>query len=130
MFRNYLVIAFRNIVRHFSVSSMNMAGLSLGLACTMMIFLWVADELGFDRFHKNADRIYRVEEDQYYSNGVYHVQVTPWPSGPVWSDQIPEIKQACRITSAGSFLFTRNEKSFYEEKVSCRGFDVFRDVFF
>ncbi len=118
MFRNYLVIAFRNIVRHFSVSFMNMAGLSIGLACAMLIFLWVADELDFDRFHKNAELIYRVEEDQHYSNGVYHVQVTPWPSGPVWRDQIPEIREACRITQAGSFLFTRNERSFYEEKVS------------
>ncbi len=117
MFRNYLVIAFRNIVRHLSVSSMNLAGLSLGLACTMMIFLWVTDEIDFDKFHKKADRLYRVEEDQYYSNGAYHVQVTPWPSGPVWRDQIPEIREACRITSPGSFLFTRNEKSFYEGKV-------------
>jgi putative ABC transport system permease protein len=117
MFRNYLVIAFRNIVRHFSVSAMNLAGLSLGLACSMLIFLWVTDELSFDRFHKNADRLYRVEEDQHYSNGAYHVQVTPWPSGPVWKAQIPEIMQACRITSPGSFLMTRNEKSFYEEKV-------------
>jgi putative ABC transport system permease protein len=118
MFRNYLVIAFRNIFRHFSVSSMNLAGLSLGLACSMLIFLWVTDELSFDRFHKNADRLYRVEEDQHYSNGTYHVQVTPWPSGPVWRAQIPEIMQACRITSPGSFLITRNEKSFYEEKGS------------
>jgi putative ABC transport system permease protein len=128
MFRNYLVIAFRNITRHFSVSFMNMAGLSIGLACAMLIFLWVADELSFDRFHKNAELIYRVEEDQHYSNGVYHVQVTPWPSGPVWRDQIPEIRNACRITSAGSFLFTRDEKSFYEEKVSAVDssfFDIF-----
>ena len=128
MFRNYLVIAFRNIVRHFSVSSMNLAGLSLGLACSMLIFLWVTDELSFDRFHKNADRLYRVEEDQHYSNGVYHVQVTPWPSGPVWRAQIPEIMQACRITSPGSFLITRNEKSFYEEKgsaVDSTFFDMF-----
>ena len=45
-------------------------------------------------------------------------RLTPWPSGPVWRDQIPEIKQACRFTSPGSLLFTRNEKSFYEEKVA------------
>jgi predicted permease len=128
MFRNYLVIAFRNIARHFSVSFMNMAGLSIGLACAMLIFLWVADELGYDRFHRNAELIYRVEEDQHYSNGVYHVQVTPWPSGPVWRDQIPEIRNACRITSAGSFLFTWNDRSFYEEKVSAVDssfFDIF-----
>jgi len=107
---------------------MNMAGLSIGLACTMLIFLWVADELGFDRFHKNAELIYRVEEDQHYSNGAYHVQVTPWPSGPVWRNQIPELRDACRITQAGSFLFTRNERSFYEEKVSAVDssfFDIF-----
>jgi putative ABC transport system permease protein len=128
MFKNYLVIAFRNITRHFSVSFMNIAGLSIGLTCTMMIYLWVTDELGFDRFHANAGQICRIEEDQYYSNGRYHVQVTPWPSGPVWKDKIPEIEQACRITSAGSFLFTRNDRSFYEEKVSAAD-STFFDIF-
>jgi hypothetical protein len=118
MFTNYLIISWRNIFRHFSVSFMNITGLALGLACSMMIYLWVADELSYDRFHMNADRLYRVEEDQPYSNGVYHVMVTPWPSGPVWKDEIPEIEQACRYTSAGSFLITRNDRSFYEEKVS------------
>ena len=118
MFSNYMIIAWRNIIRHFSVSFMNIIGLSIGLACSMLIFLWVADELSFDHFHANADRIYRVEEDQPYSNGIYHVNVTPWPSGPVWKEKMPEIEQACRITSAGSFLFTRNDRSFYEEKVS------------
>jgi putative ABC transport system permease protein len=118
MIRNYLVVAIRNIFRHFSVSFMNITGLSIGLACTMLIYLWVTDELAYDRFHQHADQLYRVEEDQHYSNGVYHVQVTPWPSGPVWRDNIPEIQQACRITSTGSFLITRNEKSFYEEKIS------------
>jgi len=118
MISNYLLASWRNIFRHFSVSFMNIIGLSLGLACSMLIFLWVADELSFDHFHAKADRIYRVEEDQPYSNGNYHVVVTPWPSGPVWKEKIPEIELACRITSAGSFLFTRNDRSFYEEKVS------------
>ncbi len=118
MIRNYLLISWRNIFRHFSVSFMNVIGLSLGLACSMLIFLWVTDELGFDRFHANADRIYRVEEDQPYSNGIFHVTVTPWPSGPVWKENIPEIEQACRLVSPGSFLITRNDRSFYEEKVA------------
>ncbi len=118
MIRNYLLLSWRNIIRHFSVSFMNIFGLSLGLACSMLIFLWVADELGFDRFHANANRIYRVEEDQPYSNGIFHVTVTPWPSGPVWKEKIPEIEQACRLASAGGFLITRNDRSFYEEKVA------------
>jgi putative ABC transport system permease protein len=118
MISNYLLISWRNITRYFSVSLMNVIGLSIGLACSMLIFLWVADELGFDRFHARADQIYRVEEDQPYSNGIFHVTVTPWPSGPVWKEKIPEIEQACRLTSAGGFLITRNDRSFYEEKVA------------
>jgi putative ABC transport system permease protein len=118
MIRNYLLVSWRNIFHHFSVSFMNIIGLSIGLACCLLIFLWVADELSYDRFHANAERIYRVEEDQHYSNGIFHVTVTPWPSGPVWKEKIPEIEQACRITSPGSFLIKRNELSFYEDKVS------------
>jgi putative ABC transport system permease protein len=118
MIRNYLLVSLRNIFRHFFVSFMNIIGLSIGLACSMLILLWVSDELGFDRFHIKSGRIYRVEEDQHYSNGIFHVTVTPWPSGPVWKEKIPEIEQSCRIASAGSFLFRRNDKSFYEEKVS------------
>jgi putative ABC transport system permease protein len=117
MFENYLLVSWRNMLRHSSISLMNIIGLSAGLACSLLIFLWVSDELGFDRFHAKAGRLYRVEEDQHYSNGVFHVTVTPWPSGPVWKEKIPEIEQSCRITSAGSFLFRRKDISFYEEKV-------------
>jgi putative ABC transport system permease protein len=116
MLRNYLLISLRNIIRHSSISFINILGLSIGLACTMFVYLWVTHELSFDRFHVNAGRVYLVEEDQHYSNGIYHVNVTPWPSGPVWKDKIPEIEQACRITYTGSLLFRKNEKAFYEDK--------------
>jgi ABC-type antimicrobial peptide transport system permease subunit len=83
----------------------------------MFIFLWVSDELHFDHFNKLGDRLYRVEEDQPYSAGIFHVTVTPWPSGPVWKERIPEIENSCRMTSTGSLLFRRNDKIFYEDKV-------------
>ena len=71
----------------------------------MFIFLWVSDELNFDHFNKMGDRLYRVEEDQPYSKGLFHVNVTPWPSGPVWKEKIPEIENSCRMTNTGSLLF-------------------------
>lgn len=117
MFRNYILTAIRNFRRHLSISFINILGLSLGLACTMFIYLWVTHELSFDRFHRNASRIYRVEEDQHYSNGVYHVTVTPWPSGPVWKEKIPEIEKTCRVAYTGTLLFSRGEKAFYENNV-------------
>jgi ABC-type antimicrobial peptide transport system permease subunit len=96
---------------------MNIIGLSIGLACSLLILLWVTDEFSFDRFHTNAKRIYRIEEDQYYGSGIFHVNVTPWPSGPVWKEKIPEIEQSCRLAYAGSFLLRRNDRSFYEGSI-------------
>jgi putative ABC transport system permease protein len=114
MFRNYLIIAIRSILRQKSFSLINILGLAIGLACALLILLWVQDELSFDKFHEHADRLYRVEEDQYYSGEVYHVNVTPYPSGPVWKDEIPEIEDACRYQWPSGMLFTYGEKAFYE----------------
>jgi ABC-type antimicrobial peptide transport system permease subunit len=92
----------------------------------MYIFLWVTDELNFDHFNKLGNRLYRVEEDQPYSKGLFHVNVTPWPSGPVWKESIPDIENSCRITNAGSILFRRNNRVFYEDKVVAVDSSFFR----
>jgi hypothetical protein len=60
MFKNYLKVALRNIIKHKGYSFISISGLTLGMVCCIFIFLWVQDELNFDRFHKNADNIYRV----------------------------------------------------------------------
>jgi len=114
MFRNYLITAVRSLIRQKGFSFINILGLAIGLAAALLILLWVQDELSFDRFHEHADRLYRVEEDQYYSGEVYHVNVTPYPSGPVWKDEIPEIEDACRYQWPSGMLFTYGEKAFYE----------------
>jgi putative ABC transport system permease protein len=118
MNKRYLLIALRNIFRHRAISFITIFGLALGVACSLFIFLWVSDELSFDRFNTKGNRLYRVEEDQEYSQGLFHVTVTPWPSGPVWKEKIPEIENACRMTGPGSILFRRNDKIFYEDNVS------------
>ena len=119
-------IALRNILRHKLISFITIIGLSIGLAGTMFIFLWVSDELNFDRFNKMGDRLFRVEEDQQYSRGLFHVNVTPWPSGPEWKEKIPEIENSCRVTNAGSMLFRRNSINFYEDKVVAVDSSFFR----
>ncbi|MDX2443605.1 MAG: ABC transporter permease [Bacteroidales bacterium] len=117
MLRNYFLIAFRNLVRQKSLSFINILGLSLGLACTILILFWVLDELNYDRFHENIDNLYRVEENQHYSSGVYHVNVTPYPSGPVWKEGIPEIQNATRLNWVGGLLFQVGDKYFYENNL-------------
>jgi hypothetical protein len=60
MFRHNILITYRNFLRYKSSFLINLVGLSSGLACTLLIYLWVADELSVDRFHRNDDQLYQV----------------------------------------------------------------------
>ncbi len=117
MLRNYFLIAIRNLTRQKSLSFINILGLSIGLAGTILILFWVLDELNYDRFHENIDNLYRVEENQHYSSGIYHVNVTPYPSGPVWEERIPEIKRAVRFNWVGGLLLQTGDLHFYENNL-------------
>ena len=64
MFYNYIKIALRNLSRNRVYSLINIAGLSIGLACCMLIILYNKDEVSYDRFHKNAEQIYRITNTQ------------------------------------------------------------------
>lgn len=118
MIRNFFSIAFRNILKYKGFSFINVAGLAIGLAASLLILLWVQDELSFERFNKNAGDIYRVEEDQFYSGARYHVTVTPFPSGPVWKQKIPEITEQARVHPwLPRTLFRYEDKVFYESSL-------------
>jgi len=120
MVRSYLVVALRNLTRHRVYSLVNIAGLAFGMACAILILLWVQDELRYDLFHEHAHSIYRVEEDQHSSAGAYHVNVTPYPAAPAFIEQIPEVVDAARYSWAGSLLFRYGDNAFYE---GCRAAD-------
>ena len=118
MIRNFFLIAIRNITKRPGFTFINITGLAVGLASSLMLLLWVMDEFSYERFHKEADRIYRIEEDQFYSGQRYHVTVTPFPSGPEWKEKIPEIEEQVRIFPwMPRMLFRNGEKVFYENSV-------------
>ena len=117
MLKNYLKVVLRSILRQAGYSLINIAGLGIGMACCLLITLWVFDELSYDRFHEKASRLYRVEENQFYSGRVYHVTVTPHPLAPALKEEIPEIVEATRFVYSGGQLFRYREKSFYEDSV-------------
>ncbi len=117
MIRNYFRVAIRNITRHKVFTFLNIAGLAIGMAASLLILLWVQDELSYDRFNKKGEHIYRVEEDQFYSGARYHVTVTPHPSGPVWKEKIPEIVEQARINRIPRVLFRNGDKVFFESTI-------------
>jgi putative ABC transport system permease protein len=94
MFKNYFKTAFRNLERNKVYSFINIAGLSIGLACTMFIMLYVKDEVSFDRFHKNVNNIYRIARK---SNGNNENGTTGFLQGPRFSQNVPGIKSFVRV---------------------------------
>ena len=102
MIRNYLKIAWRNIQRHKAYSFINISGLAVGMAVCTLIFLWVKDELNYDRFHQNTNRLYRV---------VMEVQGTwwtgaPWALAPTLKRDYPEVQLYTRFFRFRRFLST------------------------
>ena len=69
MLKNYLKTSFRNLLRHKSYTFINIIGLTIGLVTSIFIMLWIIDELSFDRFHSNADRIFKVLVNNTYPDG-------------------------------------------------------------
>lgn len=117
MIRNFFRVAIRNIARHKVFTFLNIAGLAIGMSASLLILLWVQNELSWDKFNKKAENIYRVEEDQFYSGERYHVTVTPHPSGPVWKEKIPEIVEQARINRLPRILFRYEENAFFESSI-------------
>jgi len=114
MLKNYFKIAMRSIRRHKGYSFINIAGLAIGMACTMLILLWIQDELSFDRFHENGDNIYRiiVEDEQ----GMQSAGTCPIPLAPHLKQTYPEILDSTRFCNGfQKFLVEFDEKVYSEE---------------
>ncbi len=101
MLKNYFIIALRNLTRNKVYSFINIAGLSLGLACSMLIILYVKDEVSYDRFHEGVGQIYRITSQSFdkNENKLHHDGNTGYLQGPRFTANIPELQSFVRIQS-------------------------------
>ncbi|OKL42099.1 ABC transporter permease [Pontibacter flavimaris] len=100
MIKNYLKMAYRNLMRHKVFSLINVSGLALGMTCSILILLWVRDELSVDRFHADIDNLYRVMEVQSYPGADdLTVDATPGPLAEALERELPEVIHAVRSTT-------------------------------
>ena len=131
MFRNYLKIAVRTLLKNKKLTLINVFGLATGMACSLLIFLFVQDELSYDRFHKDAGSIYRVVKDFINDDGSRIPDATtPAPLAAAMQREIPEVVSVTRLHPnwGGSTLIEYGEKRISEEKVwrvDSSFFDVF-----
>lgn len=110
MFRNYIKLAFRNLSRQKAFSIINISGLAVGLASSLLILLWVQDELSYDKFHSKADRTYRITAA---ALGL-EVAMSPVAMGPAIPEAIPEVVYQTRVWREEGVLLQKDDIKFQE----------------
>lgn len=131
MFKNYIKVALRNFWKNKGFSFINLFGLAMGIACSLLIFLFVHDELSYDRFNKDADNIYRVVKDFINDDGSRIPDATtPAALAPAMQREMPEVVAITRIHPnwGGNYLVKYGNKKIIEEKL-CGVDSSFFDVF-
>jgi putative ABC transport system permease protein len=114
MFTNYFKIALRNIKKYKGYSFINITGLAIGMACCILILVFIVDELSFDRFHEHAEDIYRIATTGRISGVTIEVATTPALMGPTMIKDFPEVVNAVRFWDSGNTLFSSGDRRFFE----------------
>jgi putative ABC transport system permease protein len=116
MIRNYFKIAFRNLLKHKFISAINLFGLTVGLACCLLILTYILNEISFDKYNDKADRIYRVTRSWFGPSGDVSLNlgaVAP-PFGPLLKNDFPDIEKVTRLLPDGTSTFKYEDKIFNE----------------
>ncbi|WP_057940107.1 ABC transporter permease [Algoriphagus resistens] len=129
MFRHNLLLIFRSFKRDKSTFFINLIGLSTGLACALLIFLWVSDELGFDQFHEKDKRLYQVMVNRQSGNGVQTENFTPAFLAEALAEEIPEVEMAVTTASIQGFEDIKLSIAYEDVVLKEKGRFVGKDFF-
>ncbi|MBA2329709.1 MAG: ABC transporter permease [Flavisolibacter sp.] len=129
MFRNYIKIAWRNLVKQKAFSILNITGLAIGLSCFLLIAVYVLDEISYDGYHEKADRIYRINSDLVFGGEEQRLPFTSDVIGATLKNDYPQVEEFVRIyTSNGSKLVKKGNEFITEQRVG-HADSTFFDVF-
>src|SRR6187551_2425105 len=114
MLKNLIIIAFRTIRKDKTYSAINILGLTIGITCSLFLLMYILDELSYDRYHANANNIYRVISNIKEPDNAFTWAVAQQPMADELRDNYPEVKNVVRFNGIGKTLFKHNEKEFNE----------------
>lgn len=115
MLKNYLKVAWRNLIKNRTFSVINIVGLAAGLACFILVALYVADELSYDRYHEKASRIYRINGDIVFGGNKLHLAVASDPMGPTLKNDYPQVEEFVRFYNSNGGKLVKKGNEFIEE---------------
>ena len=114
MYKNYLKVALRNLWKNKTFSAINIIGLAAGLAVCLLIVLYVFDELNYDRYNKNADRIYRLDADLFFNGTAFNSSTSPKPLPLALIKDYPQIEQMVRLSFQKDILVRKDKQNIQE----------------
>ena len=126
MYKNYLKIAFRNLLKHKFYSILNVTGLAVGIACCLMILLFVQDELSYDTFHEKADRIYRIYGDFKLGENEFRMPQVGPPVAKALINDFPEVEDAFRFRTTGTWFIKYGDKVIKETEMIYADSNMFK----
>ena len=116
MFKNYFKTALRNLWQNKSFSAINILGLATGLAVCLLIVLYVVDELGYDKYNRNADRIYRIDADIYFNNTQFTAATSPEPLAATLVKDYPQVEGMVRFNYQGDILVKKDNQNIQDHQ--------------
>ncbi len=125
MLKNYLKIGLRNIVKHKGYAFINMSGLAIGIACCLLIFIYVKEELTYDRYHSNGDRIHRIYSQLNFGGGEMTTSSTSIIGPKTFAGEIPEIEAFTRVNGV-SAIVKHNDDYIDESRLLYADPDIFK----
>ncbi|UCH94425.1 MAG: ABC transporter permease [Candidatus Aminicenantes bacterium] len=118
MFKNYFLTTFRNIRRHKMFSLINVVGLATGITCCILVFLWIQNEMSYDRFHEKSDELYRVISKSHTGTQLIHQARTPNALAETLKEEYHEIINATRFRGGrGGWLLKYGDKIFKNDRL-------------
>jgi putative ABC transport system permease protein len=128
MLKNLIKISLLNLLKDKAYSTINILGLTIGITCSLFLVLYILDELSYDRYHKNADNIYRIVSKIQEPDDAFTWAVVQFPLADELRDNYPEVKNVVRYLGMNRNLYKQGEKEFYEADFYLADSTVF-DVF-
>jgi putative ABC transport system permease protein len=129
MLKNYFKVAWRNLAKHKIFSFINIIGLASGLACFILIAMYVADELSYDRYNEKADRIYRVNSDVLFGGNSLRLAVSSDPMGATLKKDYPQVEEFVRFYNSDGYRMVKKGTEYLRENNVARADSTLFNVF-
>ena len=116
MFTNYIKVTLRHLWRNKTYTLINILGLSIGMTCAILLYLYIQQEKSYDDYHEHKGQIYRVENDMTFGDKTYKVNIVPAPLGPTLQQEYTDVMQTARIRDIDQAVVRFGKHQFYQEQ--------------